>query len=229
MESNVLYLIWKDPISRRNFSVGKLEKNESFLFSYLEEAELAKKHGWEYLKSFPENKLYKSDKMFQIFSSRLPDKKRRDIDAILRKYQLDEYDEFELLKQSGARLPIDNYEFIVPILEENGSMDISFSVMGVRYYIGCKGKDCKLARNVNVDEKLKLIPEPDNKYDANAVMIKNKENELLGYVPRYYSEKIFKQLKKNIKYSCKVIEKKMDGSCSECIQVRLLMPDNNAE
>ena len=70
MESNVLYLIWKDPISRRNFSVGKLEKKESFLFSYLEEAELAKKHGWEYLKSFPENKLYKSDKMFQIFSSR---------------------------------------------------------------------------------------------------------------------------------------------------------------
>lgn len=31
---------------------------------------------------------------------------------ILKTYGMTEYDEFELLKRSGAKLPIDNYEFV---------------------------------------------------------------------------------------------------------------------
>ena len=32
---------------------------------------------------------------------------------------MEEYDAYKLLKRSGARLPIDNLEFIDPILDEN--------------------------------------------------------------------------------------------------------------
>ena len=42
--------------------------------------------------------------------------KRRDIKEILEKYEMTEYDPYELLKRNGGRLPIDNYEFICPIL-----------------------------------------------------------------------------------------------------------------
>ena len=56
--------------------------------------------------------------LFPVFASRLPDRKREDIDKILQKYGLKEFDEYELLKKSGARLPIDNLEFIVPHMEK---------------------------------------------------------------------------------------------------------------
>ena len=63
------------------------------------------------------------DILFPVFWSRLPDRKRRGIEKILEKYGLDEYDDYKLLKRSGARLPIDNLEFIDPILsEEDGSI-----------------------------------------------------------------------------------------------------------
>lgn len=36
--------------------------------------------------------VYKSEKLFPVFASRLPDRKRKDIGRILEKYGLDEYD-----------------------------------------------------------------------------------------------------------------------------------------
>ena len=56
--------------------------------------------------------MYRSEELFPAFSSRLPDRKRKDIDKILKKYNLDEYDTYELLKRSGAKLPIDNLQFV---------------------------------------------------------------------------------------------------------------------
>ena len=38
--------------------------------------------------------------------------KRQQIKEILETYGMTEYDEFELLKRSGAKLPTDNYEFV---------------------------------------------------------------------------------------------------------------------
>ncbi len=49
--------------------------------------------------------------MFASFSSRLPDRRRVDIDNILNKYGLTTYDEFELLRRTKSKLPIDNYSF----------------------------------------------------------------------------------------------------------------------
>lgn len=60
--------------------------------------------------------MYKCEELFPVFSSRLPDRKRKDIKKILEKYGLKEYDSYQLLKRSGARLPIDNLQFVDPIL-----------------------------------------------------------------------------------------------------------------
>lgn len=92
----------------------------TYEFSYGHEIEEAIKSGFELLIAFGDrNKTYENDMLFPSFSSRLPDRKRRDIARILKKYKLDEYDEYELLKKSGARLPIDNIEFIDPIFEDD--------------------------------------------------------------------------------------------------------------
>lgn len=110
-KSDFLYLIWKDPKTRRNFTVGKLTREETFKFQYDEEYKEAEKCGWRKLEAFPEEKIYESEVLFPVFSSRLPDPKRRDIQKILEKYGLAQYDAYDLLKKNGGRLPIDTYEF----------------------------------------------------------------------------------------------------------------------
>lgn len=134
-----IYLIWKDPKSRRNFIIGELSRNDQYEFKYGFEVEEAIENGFELLIPFVDlDKVYKSDTLFSAFSSRLPDRKRRGIENILKKYNMSEFDEYELLKKSGARLPIDNLEFIDP-LKDDGSSEIErkFHIAGSRYYLNC--------------------------------------------------------------------------------------------
>lgn len=63
--------------------------------------------------AFPKiDEIYENTKLFASFRARLPDRRRPEIKEILETYGMTEYDEFELLKRSGAKLPTDNYEFV---------------------------------------------------------------------------------------------------------------------
>lgn len=218
-----IYLIWKDPIARRNYTVGQLSKNSQYEFSYGYELEKAMEKGFELLIPFDDvNKTYKSDTLFPTFSSRLPDKKRRGIEKILSKYDLEEYDEYKLLKRSGARLPIDNLEFIDPISRDsNNNFKRIFHIAGVRHHIGCKGEDCNKALHLEVGDKLKLKLEPENQYDKNAIKIVDSKENHVGYLPRYYSESMTKLLEEGAQYSCIVLEVNKENECNECIKVVL--------
>ena len=85
-----------------------------FYFKYIvENVKEAQKDGFKLLIPFPEiDKLYYCPHLFAVFGARLPTKNRPEIDKILKEYGMSEYDEFELLKRSGAKLPIDSYEFV---------------------------------------------------------------------------------------------------------------------
>ena len=224
MNNNFLFLIWKDPQTRRNYIVGKLEKAEVFAFEYCEEAEEAEKAGWKLLDAFPEKKRYESNSVFPAFASRLPDRKRRDISKILKKYGLNEYDEFELLKKSGARLPIDTYELVDPIFPDDISIEREFYIMGIRHNAPCDGKDCKLFPPVDVGDSLILCPEPTNQYDKNAIRVEANNHEHLGYVPRYYSKAILERLSAGVTDSCLVVDINKENNCAECVKAKLNMP-----
>lgn len=218
-----LYLIWKEPISRRNYIVGQLSKNSQYEFSYGHEVEQAIKEGFELLIPFDDiDKVYKRDTLFPTFSSRLPDSKRRGIERILEKYDLKEFDEYKLLKRSGARLPIDSLEFIDPILKEhNGEIKRVFHIAGVRHCIGCDGDNCEKSIHLNVGDRLSLELESTNEYDKNAIKVMYKDNEYVGYLPRYYSESVTEYLKDGATYECKVVEVNKDMECHECIMIKL--------
>ena len=63
--------------------------------------------------AFPQiNALYDNPQLFAVFAARLPEPTRPEIKEILATYDMEEYNDFELLKRSGAKLPTDNYEFI---------------------------------------------------------------------------------------------------------------------
>ena len=224
-KSNYLLLIWKDPETRRNYTVGKLTRGDFFTFQYYGEAENAEEAGWKLLGAFPTYQEYRSNTMFPVFSSRLPDKKRRDIQNILEKYGLMEYDEFELLRRSGARLPIDTYEFIDPILPDDKEVEREFYITGIRYHSACQGSDCGALPGVKVGDMLLLEEEPENAYDPMAIRVLTQEQEVLGYVPRYYNKAILARLHDGMGYSCKITEVNANmRNCSECLKARLTMP-----
>lgn len=219
-----LYLIWKDPKGRRNYTVGRLSRGESYVFEYCGEHEEAKKAGWEYLKAFPKDERYESPTLFAAFASRLPDPKRKGIDSILRKYGLTEFDGFELLRRSTGRLPIDTYEFIDPVFPEEKSITREFYVVGIRHHAGCHGSDCNLRPQVKEGELVTLLPEPGNEFDEFAITVRTKGGEMLGYVPRYYSEGVSNRLALGMTYACEVVEIDHDNNCEACLKVRLSIP-----
>lgn len=217
-----LYLIWKDDKSRQQFIVGELSRNGQFEFQYCEEIDAAVQNGFTPLVCFPElNKMYVSDHLFNIFSSRLPDRKRKDMNKILQKYGLEEYEEYNLLKRSGARLPIDNMEFIDPILDLKEPLVRKFFVAGLRHYLPCNGYNCEEVGNISRGDEVFLRREPDNKFDTDAVQLILLSGDLLGYIPRYYSKGVSKILQQGRKVKCHVCYVDKNKNCNECVKVIL--------
>lgn len=115
MNEDLVYLIWTDVNTGNKYKVAMLYKeNETYYFKYiLDNVKEAQEKGFELLIAFPQiNATYENPQLFAVFSARLPEPTRPEIKEILETYGMTEYDEFELLKRSGAKLPTDNYEFI---------------------------------------------------------------------------------------------------------------------
>ncbi len=114
MKKDLVYLVWTDIKTGNKYKVAELYKiDNEFYFRYiLENVKEAQKNGFKLLIAFPQiNALYDNPKLFAIFAARLPEPSRPEIKEILETYGMTEYDAFELLKRSGAKLPTDNYEF----------------------------------------------------------------------------------------------------------------------
>lgn len=222
MDHNFIYLVWKNPETRRNYIIGKLSRNGYYTFEYCEEYREAEASGWEYLKAFPEDKKYVSDALFASFASRLPDPKRKDIKEVLAKYGMKEYDGYELLRNGGGKLPIDTYEFVDPIFPDEESICRRFYIVGVRHVSGCLGNDCRANEFLTINEELVLETEPNNESDVYAVKVMSKDSNVIGYIPRYYSHSVYNRLNKGMTYSCRIIE--MNCECENCIRVELKMP-----
>lgn len=218
-----LYLIWKHPDTRRQYVIGELSKNGLFEFEYGHEIDEAVKNGFKNIAAFDDFKRkYSSEKLFPVFASRLPDKKRKGISEILKKYDLSEYDEYLLLKRSGARLPIDTFEFVDPIFDDEKIISRDFYIAGTSHYFPCVNDVCDFSNlNIHVKDSLLLKPEPDNEHDPNAVEIYTKEGIKLGYIPRYYAKQVNNMISENKTVSCTVIEFNPDSNCRECIKVNL--------
>ena len=116
MNRDMVYMLWEDKETGDKYKVAELYKEgEKYYFRYLiDEVKKAMEKGFKLLIAFPQlNAIYDNPQLFAVFSARLPDRRRPEIEKILKEYGMKEYDEFELLKRSGAKLPTDNYQFAV--------------------------------------------------------------------------------------------------------------------
>lgn len=215
-----IYLIWKSDLTRRQYIVGQLSKNGQYEFQYYGEFKEAQEAGFTLLILFSSTeKVYQSKELFSVFKSRLPDRKRKDIDKILNKYGLESYDSYELLKRSGARLPIDNLQFIDPIMDIESAFERKFYVAGVRHYVGCEGEDCNKSADVTLGEKVFFEREQTNIHDRNAVKVIRKNGEIIGYVPRFYSEAFSRMIIEGRNINCVIADIDKNKCCSECIML----------
>lgn len=219
-----IFLIWKDPVTREQIAIGQLLRNGDFEFQYLDGVNHAKNLGFQLLPSFPDpEKIYTSKVLFTVFSSRLPDPKRKDIKDILNRYDLKEYDGFDLLKKSGASLPIDNLEFVDPLsleMDEDNLIRI-FPLAGSRHYIACKGEDCELFPDLEEGEQLYLEEELSNEFDRNAIKVLSSKKEHIGYIPRYYCYVIKQWLKEGKDIYLEIYKINKDRDCNHCVKIKL--------
>ncbi len=131
-----LYLIWKSEQSRKQYIVGQLVKNGQYEFRYAEELLAAMDDGFTPLLCFTDaKKIYMAKKLFSVFASRLPDKRRKNIQVLLKKNDVEQYDEYFLLKRSGARIPIDNLEYIDVITNLDKTIERILFIACVRHYL----------------------------------------------------------------------------------------------
>ena len=198
-----MWLILKHPETRRRYKIGNLNyNNKIYTFKYVNpELDDALKVGFKSFPGFEDiNKIYTSDVLFANIETRLPNVARKDYLEILNSYNLEQDStKLEILKATKGRLLKDNYEF-VPAFDTS---KVEFDVAGTRYCVDVN--DCK--KKINVNDKLLLELESDNKYDKYAIKVilkKDGEEYHLGYVPRYYSKELTDLLKNNIEYSAMI-------------------------
>lgn len=209
-----LWLIWKDPTSRRRYKIGSLIKeNNRYSFTYVNsELDDAITVGFKYFPGFEDlKKSYESDALFTNILTRLPNETRPDYLEILNCYNLEkDSDDFNILKATRGRTLTDNYEF-VPAFD---SSKIEFDVAGTSH---CSDiEECK--NYLRVNKKLYLDPEPENLKDPNAIKIIFKENDKsyhLGYVPRYYCKELLTELKKGTEYSAMIQSLNLESQLSD--------------
>ena len=198
-----LWLIWKEPKTRRRYKVGTLVFEDGiYTFKYVNpELEEARADGFDYFPGFEDiNKIYTSKELFANINTRLFNPKREDYLELLNAYNLEiDSSKIEILKATKGRLITDNYEF-VPAFDKR---KIEFDLAGTRY---CKDIE-KCKDIIKENDVLYLELEPQNIYDKNTikVMYNTEGNKYhLGYVPRYYSKDLYDILKTNVSYSAMV-------------------------
>lgn len=219
-EKDYLFLIWKSGESGKQFIVGRLTKNNRYEFEYCEEIKEAIEDGFVPLLCFPDlDKVYADEKLFPIFSSRLPDRKRKNIRNILEKYGMKEYDEYLLLKRSGAKLPIDSLEFIDPIWNVNENMTRIFFVAGVEHYLDCNGTDCSDAMEITRGDEVFLERTLNSMDDECTIQLVDSSGKAFGCIPRYYSKSVAELLEQKKKIVCHIYNVDKNKNCNECIKV----------
>ena len=195
---------------------------DGYIFRYSEEYKVS---GEKPLIPFLDlNEVYRNERLFPVFSSRLPDRKRKDIDHILKKYGMDVYDEFTLLQRSKGRLPIDTLEFIEP-LDRSEIDGAEMEIAGVSHYDVCRMR-CP-EEIVQVGDHLRLVEDPENQYDTFAVKLVYGD-ALIGFIPVYYSEVICKLMRDGKAVKAEVVYLKQcehdapdSAYCCDCIRIRL--------
>ncbi|MGH4052508.1 MAG: HipA N-terminal domain-containing protein [Clostridium sp.] len=124
---SVVWMIWRNDEGQQ-FKVGELSKEaKKYYFEYdMDGTKMAQEYGFSPLPYFPRlDAKYFKEELFYSFSNNLPGYGKKDITSILKKYDIQEYDDFEILKKCGSQSSTVSFEFISPY-KEGEEVEINF-------------------------------------------------------------------------------------------------------
>lgn len=189
---SAVFLAWQDSESRAWFAIGKLtfEADGLYRFVYTGGFEDARRSaGLTPLIGFPdERQTYESSELFPLFKNRIMSRSRQEYKSYVTRLDLpEEGPALSLLARSAGRRTTDSFEiFPHPLVQGPGGKaryTIDCFVHGIRHMPSSAEQR---ALQLEVGERLLLMPDVQNPQDPSAVALRTEDKVLLGYVPRYY-------------------------------------------
>jgi hypothetical protein len=176
---------WQHPLTRAIEPIGILECDEAgYRFCYVHNA--LHVEGFRPLLGFPNlQKTYESERLFPLFAQRLMDARRPDYGRYLSQLHLSEDAEpFELLGRSGGHRKGDTIQlFAEPLVAPDGSTRAIFLVNGVRDVLAADPAAEQRFVSLRQGERLVLVDEPDNFRNNQAILVRARDGQRLGWVP----------------------------------------------
>ena len=186
-----LFVSWRDPVGSIH-PVGRLVRRvgaegEFYRFAYLKMAELL--DAFEALPGLPDlHRRYESTRLFPVFANRVMPRTRPDHDALASRVNLGgDADPFEVLARSGGRRLTDRIEvFAPPERTSEGESNALFLVRGIRHVTGAEEAVAGLA----VGDRLVMADQPDNEFNARAILVRVSDGRQIGWIPNYLVEHV---------------------------------------
>jgi hypothetical protein len=203
-ESGRLLLTWRAPetvTTRMRWAVAEVWQTDGeFRFRHLTGGEfeaLNEGRSRQQLKeagfiAFPplpdEAQVYAGEEVLQALMRRLPPASRPDFPKYLAHHHIKHpttMTAVQLLGATGAELPNDRFGFVDPLEPSATHLDCLIELHGFRHYAGNV--------NLNVEQELRLLPEPTNAYDPQAIRL-TAGGACVGYVSRLQARSVLRYL-----------------------------------
>jgi hypothetical protein len=193
---NALFVAWRPAAPHEGWRpVGRLEHDAGlYRFFYTEGA---RKLGF---RPFPQmgdlEQVYESEELFPVFANRLLSKSRPEYEEFLRWGGFDAADRPDPIVILGVTEGIRQTDaievFPCPQPDGAGCYFNKFFLHGIRWVpAAALDRIAKLC----VGDVLKLMPDPQNDFDPNAVAVRtDSDRTLIGYIPRYLAYDVWELL-----------------------------------
>ncbi len=192
-----LYVAWQDPDSRTWTPVAKLSKTEmGYQLNYTQGAR--KLQNFSGLGRMVElDKTYYSSELFSFFANRIINKSRPEFKNYQRWLGLaasPNDDPMSILAITGGLRATDSIDLIAEPIFSGKNLSFDFFLRGLRHL----ALPHDFLKNLQEKTQIYLAPDVQNKFDETAILLRSENpSTLLGYLPRYFSKFIGKELSKN--------------------------------
>lgn len=192
-----LYLAWQHPPTRRWFPVGRLVHHQSpdvFEFDYVQGAREAEHlAGFTPVPEFPQlDQRYRASDLFPTFRNRVMNASRTDRGLYLNHLGLHEEhcDELTELSVSGGSSHSDSLETF-PAIEPDaeGRFRTRLMLHGLRH---TNPHSIGAIETLGAGDELRVAVELNNPVTTHAILVCTRDCYLLGWLPRYVAEAIYR-------------------------------------
>jgi len=220
-EEKKIYLVWQPEKHMSRYVVGEFLKRQdsSYVFRYIHGKDLddARDFGFSGYPGMPDFSKEYSKGVIDIFGRRIPERTSPAFKELLEYWAVDDpkIGDFELICISGAKTPVDLFEFIDPHTEPPPTRFLT-EVAGVVYFIKEPGR-----YSIKEGEAVEFKIEHNNIRYPKAVQVFHKGIQI-GYVKRVQSETIYDKLSKGSTVMAEIKNARMHTTPSVLLNIQIL-------